>query len=78
MEIMEAAQWVAVSSLVQKGLRTKTQFCDVDNVCVCGGGDSVWKGGAIYLVERSKFHLLSLLTGGSGNRKDLIPFQFSK
>lgn len=39
MEIMEAAQWVAVSSLVQKGLRTKTQFCDVDNVCVCVGGE---------------------------------------
>lgn len=29
MEIMGAAQWVATSSLVQKGLRTKIQFCDV-------------------------------------------------
>lgn len=32
MEIMGAAQWVGISSLAQKSLRTKIQISDVDSV----------------------------------------------
>lgn len=32
MEIMGAAQWVGISSLAQKSLRTKIQIYDVDSV----------------------------------------------